>query len=538
MCMVVAALFCLGCHSSGSAESLVPAEAGESPNAWCTWATQNLSLVPGSASGDGKILFAGDQGAASARENIGDCAVFSEGGWVDGWDAVRGDLTFLFDDGWDVKPNIDKAKEIYLFGSLELDESKFPSCADNSFAQRLKKLNARVRERGWKGAGLWVAAQCARKNPDEKFTPEREREYWRERILWSKEAGINYWKVDWGERGHSVEFRKMLTELGAELHPGLLIEHSIPSSPVNDLRFDKSKGAFVGSGAFENSDPKLLDRIRALLKVSGYTRVYDTITPLTTPSTISRTAWYLSEGEKAGGKGLINVEDDVYTGAGLGCAYGVMRSPFWGAAPSDEVARRRFKSAEVVRAVRWSRIAPAFPLDKSKTVFSEERLEDDWTFSEGQTWWRDAWGRKLVQSAPAVVARNLPLPKVSPEGADAPFVLASRHPHGPIAVSVMPRIKTGRGIFFPPAKIAVDADISGKKVGLFGKFSSISFKMPKKPSRILAQDLASDSSEDVSDECEWSDGTLTIPGSLSDRLCAKTRESDDESMPAIVLLAE
>lgn len=62
--------------------------------------------------------------------------------------------------------------------------------------------------------------------------------------------------------------------------------------------------------------------------------------------------------------------------------------------------------------------------------------------------------------------------------------------------------------------------------------------MPKKPSRILAQDLASDSSEDVSDECEWSDGTLTIPGSLSDRLCAKTRESDDESMPAIVLLAE
>ena len=102
----------------------------------------------------------------------------------------------------------------------------------------------------------------------------------------------------------------------------------------------------------------------------------------------------------------------------------------------------------------------------------------------------------------------------------------------------MPRIKTGRGIFFPPAKIAVDADISGKKVGLFGKFSSISFKMPKKPSRILAQDLASDSSEDVSDECEWSDGALTIPGSLSDRLCAKTRESDDESMPAIVLLAE
>ncbi|MFR6032320.1 MAG: hypothetical protein ACLUKN_03530 [Bacilli bacterium] len=126
-----------------------------------------------------------------------------------------------------------------------------------------------------------------------------------------------------------------------------------------------------------------------------------------------------------------------------------------------QVARRRFKSAEVVRAVRWSRIAPAFPLDKSKTVFSEERLEDDWTFSEGQTWWRDAWGRKLVQSAPAVVARNLPLPKVSPEGADAPFVLASRHPHGPIAVSVMPRIKAKRD-FLSVSKIAVDADISGK----------------------------------------------------------------------------
>lgn len=68
--MVVAALSCLGCRGSGSAESLVPAGAGESPNAWCTWATQNLSLVPGSVRGDGKILFAGDQGAAGARENI------------------------------------------------------------------------------------------------------------------------------------------------------------------------------------------------------------------------------------------------------------------------------------------------------------------------------------------------------------------------------------------------------------------------------------------------------------------------------------
>ncbi|MFR6032321.1 MAG: hypothetical protein ACLUKN_03535 [Bacilli bacterium] len=71
----------------------------------------------------------------------------------------------------------------------------------------------------------------------------------------------------------------------------------------------------MGSGAFENSDPKLLDRIRALLKVSGYTRLRHHHAA-DYPEHDFQNRMVSLRGRKVGGKGLINVEDDVYTGRG------------------------------------------------------------------------------------------------------------------------------------------------------------------------------------------------------------------------------
>ena len=527
--------------SASTRESLVPAESGISPTAWCTWATQNRSLSAKKSADGGvdKIMFAGDQGASLARENISEKTVFSDGGWIDDWPQIRGDMFFLFDDGWDVKPFIDRKSEIYLFGSMVLDGKKFPSFADANPAQRLKKLNDEVKSRGWKGAGLWIAAQCARSFPGEKLTREQVRSYWKTRVLWSKEAGVKYWKVDWGYRCLDIDFRKMLTDLGRELYPELLIEHSIPRYPVNSLSFDKRNNRFVGSGRFADTDADTLRRIGSLLKFSDYTRVYDTIAPFTTVSTLDRTCYYLAAAEKIGSDGLLNIEDDVYLGAGLGCAYGIMRSNRWNF-PTPHTLLLDKKCAEVVRAVRWQRIAPAFSAKNSKTRVSEKRLEDSWTFSDGQTWWREAWGRKLYQSAPAVVARNIKLPRVVSavkSDADLPFVAASKSPDGAVAVAFLPRVSDARGVYTPKISLSVDEDISGKKVGLFGDFESVSFKMSAKPKLVLAQDLMSDTPVDITADCAYSGGTLTIFGSVASRLCSG-QPKGDISAPAIVFKAE
>ncbi len=530
-------LLVAGCLSmqNDNAMSLVPSEASESPHAWCSWWTQNYQKFESKD----KSMFDGAQGAIFARENINDSTVFAKGGWLEDWGDIRKDLYFIFDDGWDVKPNIDKRTEVCQFGSLEVNEQKFPSCADKSPAERLRKLNDAVKAKGWKGAGLWIAAQSARAKASTPLrTPEEERLYWKSRVLWCKHAKINYWKLDWGIYEANTEFRKMLTDLANEFHPDLIIEHSIPQTPVNDIRVNVETNEIEGSGIFANTETWRLVKIRDLLKFSQYTRVYDTIPPLTIVTTVDRTAWYLQEGEKLGGKGLLNLEDEMYTGAGLGCALGVMRSKRWGTPKSDEVEKAAFKLTETVRAARWSRIAPPFALSEGKTLVSENRLDEKWTFDDGETWWKKVWGKTLYQSAPAVVARNLPLPKVSVAGGEKlPYVVASVHPNGSVAVATRPRLYDGKGLFTPLADIEVDVNIENKKVGLFGKFKSVSFKLFKKPTSILAQDLAKDSSVEIVDECKYSDGVLKISGAIMDKLCLPDFEGD-VSDPAIVFIVK
>lgn len=539
---------CCGCSSRFSSadstpkyESLVPCEAGISPTAWCTWGTQNrtLSIKKSTVDADNKIMFAGDQGASLARENINEKTVFSDGGWIDDWPQIRGDMFFLFDDGWDVKPHIDRNGEVYLFGSMILNAEKFPTCANPNPAERLRKLNDKVKARGWKGAGLWIAAQCARSFPNEKLPPNEVRQYWKTRILWSKEAGVKYWKVDWGYRCLDVDFRKMLTDLGHELYPDLLIEHSIPRYPINSLSFDKRNGRFTGSGRFVDTDIATLGRIKKLLKFSDYTRVYDTIAPFTTVSTLDRTYWYLTESEKIESNGILNIEDDVYLGAGLGCAYAIMRSNRWSSGTPHTLLLNK-KCAEVIRAVRWQRIAPAFSTANSKTLASQKRLEDSWTFKDGQTWWKEAWGQKLHQSAPAIVARNMKLPYVVSSvksDADIPFIAASKSPNGAVAVAFLPRVGDIRGVYTPKVSLCVEENISGKKVGVFGYFDSISFKVAAKPRLVLAQDLLSDNPVDITSECEYRDGWIILSGRIAEKLCS-IQPKGDISAPAIVFKAE
>ena len=153
-------------------------------------------------------------------------------------------------------------------------------------------------------------------------------------------------------------------------------------------------------------------------------------------------------------------------------------------------------SAEVARAVRWHRIAPAFALNASEINVSGEILKDSQFFPKGSTWCATADGKTVWQCAPAAIARGLPLPKVEAIG-EKPFVAVSKHPNGAIAAGVFGRVSVRDGFRTPPADVFVDADISGAITGIFGNFKSITFNISPNIGKVLAQDLASNKSVDI-----------------------------------------
>jgi hypothetical protein len=258
---------------------------------------------------------------------------------------------------------------------------------------------------------------------------------------------------------------------------------------------------------------------------------------MTTVTTVGRAAHYLQVGRAVGAKGLINVEDEVYIGAGLGCAFAVMRSPLWTKLESDRVAARARRGTEVVRAVRWQRIAPAFAPGASDVQVSEQWLTDRWTFRPGSTWWVAVFDKTIPQSAPAIIARGVTLPGVVPiESGEVPYVVASRHPNGALAVATRPRLSNEKGLHTPRAGVAVSFDCFDRPVGIFGHFGSLTLDLNKAPKsvRVWGQDLAADHARDITAHVTVKKGKLTIPGSLIEEV-AGPRGRDDASAPGMVL---
>ena len=189
----------------------------ETPNYYCTWTTQNYGREDVEIE-ENIAVFEGDQGAKSARQFINEKTIFARGGMINQFDKIRKELYFVFDDGWDVPYNVHPDSKYHMFGSLELNVERFPTLIGTP-AERLKALNNLVKSFGWRGAGLWVAAQetSEGKDKDSELLSRAELEkYWRERAKWTNFAGIEYWKVDWGKRSGDPEFRRMLTRVARE----------------------------------------------------------------------------------------------------------------------------------------------------------------------------------------------------------------------------------------------------------------------------------------------------------------------------------
>lgn len=438
---------------------------------YCTWLAQNfIASDAGEKRAAVRPEFTGDQGANCARDKINEHTVFGNGGMAQ--INARADLYLVLDDGWDVPYQTDPSVSKHSFGSLEVNEERFPFAKGNP-AERLRALNGRVKGLGWKGLGIWVAAQRCGKDYKLPFS-EADEEYWRERILWCKQAGVTYWKVDWGTSEHDNAFRKFLTETAREIYPALTIEHAVCCPPVNGMTEALQCGAV---GRFKG-DKKISGLSKEAVLFSEVFRTYDVTPQFSVASTLDRIAYLLPYA-----KGYLNVEDELYLASALGCQMGIMRSVY-GKGLDDWDDSDRLQEADA--ALAWQKFAP--PFAGGKVEISEEILADEWAFKENEFWYQPINGRTIRQGAPAVVSRNAPLPEVKAgETGEKPFVVCALN-RGAYSVAVLPRTLNGKRAYVGGTVVCTLPEMP-EKIALFGSAESFEFKWQGRATSVTAVSL-------------------------------------------------
>lgn len=518
-------------YSAANVAAAIEKPSAASPNYWCTWCTQSTCLAQTKA----RLapLFIGDQGQPGVRDGLCEEVLFGKGGWVDFYPRVRSDLVFLLDDGWDVPYGAGRLPELmkWPFGSMELDPVRFPSFRGSPGA-KLAELTRRVKDKGWRGSGLWVAIQSQAELGVAKWAGFTRREEWKRKLDWCAEGGVSYLKVDWGECSGDIAFRQMLTDLKNEIAPHVVVEHCHCQLPVNGMREDGTGG---GRRLFGPEDEDLRQWERLAMKCSDAWRIYDWIDPLAMPQGIDRTVTDIKIAEETGSRTVVSTEDGLYIGAALGCAFGIMRS---GARTADS---RRWPSlpsrrlAEVDRAVRWERIAPAYaPRPGYAIAYSDDALFDSWHFEKGEFWHEPLCGRDIRQGAPARVSRGMPLPEVVADG-EMPYVLCARNPSGAISVAAQPRVSGGKYVT-PLADVRLDAALSpASPLGVFGSFRSVTIRCAPGVA-VFARDLAGGVVRDITASVRFAGGVATLPGDLLARIGKEA--DDDDSMPGVLVWCE
>lgn len=512
--------------------NLIPDEPGQTPSYWCTWGAQNYA-------GPAVDLYTWNGPFTNLNQEL----LFGEAGWATRfYEEARRDLYVMFDVGWDTSPGIAIDDERWRLGTLVVDSERFPTCRGGP-AERLACLDGMCRDAGWRGAAIWVAPQMAGRVEPEQMA--RHRGYWQERAGWSAEAGIRYWKVDVGRHAADVTYRRMMTESCREVYPELRLEHAVNLGPLNDEPTPWSEMAASGSGRYGQWDGGgVRARALELLSFADVLRTYDVTAHLSAATTIDRVAELLAGArQEAAGEALLNVEDEAYLGAALGCAIGVMRHGAWREHDIDYDPHEWRRSLdEVTRALRWQRLAPASGVHRLPVTLSETLLTDSWRFHEGETWAHFYWGERFEQAAPAVVARGMSLPAVWPgeEGHaqdEVPFVVAARHPNGAASVATLPRTSAARGIYHPRAHVSLPLGQLEGPLGVFGYYATLQLQLRPESGerRVWAQDLAGDKAEDVTGRVARTDEGLLLTGELLEELGLTAATPGDRSAPGLVI---
>lgn len=494
--LLFSAAICACASCQDKAVSLVPDTPTNAPDYFCTWNVQGYQT--------------NYTGSEKMRAVINERSMFGTGdweGWVEFYPKIRADLYFVMDDSWDIPQDVNNKPNKYL-GLVELDTTRFPSFTGTP-AERLTKLNEKVKSYGWKGVGGWICAQES-ETVDNHDSIDA---YWTKRLKAANEAGFDYWKVDWGTKSRNDEWRKNLTHLGRIHAPNLWIEHAMKNEYIEF------------SDAF---------------------RTYDVENIVATPVTIQRVANLLVYDAKDNAKGIINCEDEPFIAVGLGCAIGVMRHPYHGNLPdgrqdhSFPPVGRNYKNRldEVVRGVRWHRIAEPFGVANDACI-DTVKLNDHWEVQPDETWVKRNVGDVVRESAPARISRNMPLPEVNAEHTgEMPFIMASRYPNGATAIVTTERT-LGRKCILNPVDVSVQMENLYKPVGIFGKYKNLILNFNEKidPTsiKVWGQDLAGDRAIEITDRLVVEGSQITVPGKLIETVGLTDATEGDESLPGMVL---
>lgn len=484
-------------------------------NYWCSWATQGslgrIRYEERARNGNNETV---DISVANpSRFEMNEEIVFGKGGFAEQFPELRGELYLLLDDGWDVPYDVTTDKGIDAFGSVIPDSERFPSFKGTP-AERLKAMNEKARSMGWLGLGLWISPQMCGEGHMKHFDLERElhKSYWRERILWSKQADIRYWKIDWGNfgRGNVIEYRRMMSTLKNELYPELIMEHSSGGAPVN---------GYPNAGKFRYADNEGLAReSMQMCEYSDVFRSYDiTDDMLGDTTTLDRLAFLLSFSPC-----LVNCEDTLYIGAALGCALGIMRSHY-----GKDFLRMNRRLDEITAALRWQRQAPSFVGGELKV--SDDLLADRAFFTPDDTWYKEIHDRLVEQDAPAVMARNTELPEVL-RSERMPFVIASKNPTGAYSIAAVKRKEFLENT--EPARVSCNIE-DAKKIGIFGEFECIELSSHGEIRKVCASSLIGDKEADISLEALKNGKVVLTRDILEGFNC-----SSDESENAVMISLE
>ncbi|MCL4203022.1 MAG: glycoside hydrolase family 97 N-terminal domain-containing protein [Pirellulaceae bacterium] len=459
--------------------SLVPDTASTVPDYFCTWNVQGFCASYASANAQADQMIEANLFGKGPNQN-----------WLEFYPRVRADLTFLLDDAFDFP--LGGGHNHPMRGNVKLHPDRFPSYQQGSPGEGWRQLSGDIKAQGWRDLGLWICNS----RPNVEELPIDSNTYWCERLAWSQQAGIGNWKVDWGiGRSDKPLWKFKVTPEARRAAPDVWLE------------FGKQGDVY---------------------------RTYDVNVLVSIPETIRRIATFLEE-DAPDDHRLINCEDEVYVGAALATTYGVMRHPLVGNMPNgspDGFFRADFRDVkrrmdEVVRAVRWHRIAQPTPK-------GGEYLVDNRTLTDFKS-----------QPAPARITRGgLPLPKVTlHDGGQPPYVLAARHLDGEVGVATIPRnfeVDGRRTLTYPLADVVLEVGNLDRPVGIFGKYRSLTLVSTNNLAgkRILAQDLAGDTPVDITDEVNVDGGRLTLPGQVLHRVGLMAAAPGDISDPGLVLVVE
>ena len=533
----------LSCNQStqhGKKINLVPDSKNSSPDYWCTWGAQNYSTDTFSVK---HTLALGGHSVTAGyltEENL-----FGKDGWSEQIPpSLREDLILLFDLGWDVPAGQRFEGANWELGSLLVAEDKFPSCS-GSPEERLRRLRQLVMNNGWKGIGLWLPSHPHGDHKDGiTMSVNMVKEYYTEGLRISKNAGINYWKIDYGFRAGEIPFREMITRMAEETDPGLVVEHARGGGPLNDVDCPWDTKNIKGIGSYRAwDDGNILRKAVEIAMVSDVFRTYDITQQLSIPTTLDRVAQMMQELSGSGVDVIINCEDEPYIGAVLGCALGILRHPGMIEPEGYNYDPLHFKDRtdEVVRAVKWHRIAPAFGAGITENDIDTVVLPDHWRFREGDSWATWVTGRDVTQVAPARVSRGMPLPEVNYDSIP-PYVICSTHPNGSVAVGTLPRTNGERQIVYPLADVVIRLNDASMPVGIFGRYRSLTIILPTgmhhKRLHVFGQDLAGNSAFDITRQIIIDGDRLIIPGEVITKTGLSAASKDDLSDPGMVLRIE